>query len=186
MASMIYFASCTKDNVIPAQSSNQSQQIIPIPNGDFESWTNILPQNWNTNSCPFCAPSYETYIVQQDSNSFQGAFAAKFIYNNVYAAVAENKFSISTHPNNLTAFVKCNLFGADTVFIKIKVFNNSAAVDSGQWFGIASISNYSQINIPVSQNSSQADSAIISIQGGHQIGFPASNTEFWIDNLILQ
>ena len=42
------------------------QQIIPIPNGDFELWDdvpNLL--SWETNSCPACVPPYETYIVQK-------------------------------------------------------------------------------------------------------------------------
>src|SRR6476620_10905199 len=78
------------------------QQVIPIPNGDFELWDN-MPNlyNWQTNSCPACVPPYETYIVQRVSDASRGRYAAKFIYNNVYSSWANNKFAVSLHPTVL-------------------------------------------------------------------------------------
>lgn len=181
---VFFMASCTKDHDV-APAVHQPQQTIAVPNGDFESWTYLKPDSWTTNSCPACAPPYETYIVRPDSDSYQGVFAAKFIYNNVYPAYAQNEFPVSIHPTNLTAFVKCNLYGMDTVTIKITLRYHSVAVDSGQWFGTASIGSYSQVNIPVTHNSFLVDSATILIQGGHQIGYPANNTELWVDNVEL-
>jgi hypothetical protein len=176
---ILVISSCSRDKAIV--------QTIPIPNGDFETWDNMsLLANWETNSCPVCVPPYETYIVTKDSSAYHGRFAAKFVYNNVYASWAENKFSIPRHPSNLTGYVKCNLFGTDTVTIKIKLYNNTAIVDSGKWLGTSSIVNYLKINIPITQSSSYVDSALIRIQGGRKIGYPNSNTEFWVDNLSLE
>jgi hypothetical protein len=179
-AGILAIISCAKD------TATEKKQTIPIPNGGFEIWNNLVLQDWQTNSCPFCAPAYETYIVQQDSAPFNGQFAARFIYNNVYPASAENRFSLTTHPVSLNAHVKCDLYGTDTVYVKIAVLKNSVTVDSGQWYGAVSIPNYSSISIPISQNSSQVDSVVITIEGGHKIGFPSNNTVFWVDNLILQ
>jgi hypothetical protein len=170
--------SCSKDPAV---------QTIPIPNGDFETWDNMsVLANWKTNSCPTCVAPYETYIVKKDSSAYSRQFAAKFIYNNVYASWAENKFPISRHPIYLTGNVKCNLFGTDTVSIKIFLYNNNAISDSGQWLGTSSIANYINLIIPITQSSSIADSALIKIQGGDKSGVPNSNTEFWVDNLSLQ
>jgi len=72
------------------------------------------------------------------------------------------------------------------VSIKIQLFNNAVIVDSGQWIGTSSIPNYTQIVIPITQYSSNVDSAMISIQGGHQIGYPDNDTEFWVDYLRLE
>ncbi len=176
LLSIIILTACKKDKLI----------LLPVPNGDFESWNALSPKYWKTNSCPFCLPPFDTYIVQQDSSPYEGKFAAKFIYNNVYPAWAENKFAISNHPDNLTAFVKCNLYGNDTVSVKIKLLKNTTVVDSGQWFGTANITKYTQINIPVTQSLSKVDTAIITILGGHKQGYPLNNTEFWIDNLELK
>jgi hypothetical protein len=175
-------ASCSKekDVTVPALP----QQIIP--NHDFESWTDQLPVSWQTNSCPACVPPFETYIVQQDTDAYQGQFAAKFIYNNVYAAWAENTFSVTGHPAHLTAYVKSNLAANDSVLIRIKLFNNNTEVDSGEWHGTASIANYTQIVIPISQNATQADMAKIYIEGGNVNAAPGNNTELWVDQLELE
>src|SRR5258708_27270821 len=98
-----FIASCKKEN---------GQPTIPIPNGDFESWTvdNRL-QNWVTNSCPECVPPFETYTIQKDSlNTYHGRYAAKFIYNSVYPARAENKFYVPGHPVSLSGYVKASVY----------------------------------------------------------------------------
>ncbi len=183
---IISLAACSKDKAISPSPTNQSPQAIPIPNGSFENWDSMyLPDNWKTNSCPLCLGPFIQDVVQRDAGAFTGTFAAKFIYNQVYAAWAENKFSISIHPSNLVAFIKCNLSGTDTVLIKISLLHNSAIVDSGRWTGTTFIGSYSQINIPITQNSTQADSAIIFIRGGQGIGFPSNGTEFLVDKLEL-
>src|SRR6266487_2401835 len=185
LISMSGFLSCAKDTrnqkiIIPKDTTNQK---IIIANGDFENWNLGSLQNWETNSCPMCVPPYETYIIKQDSSAYHGQYAAKFIYNNVYTAWAQNKFSIPKHPSNLTSYVKCDLYGADTVSIKIKLFYNGSIVDSGEWLGTSSISNYKKIDITITQNSSKVDTALIRIEGGHKLGYPNKNTEFWIDYL---
>jgi hypothetical protein len=179
-----FLLSCTKEKIIPPFTSQQ--QIIPVPNGSFETWDAMYnPVNWTTNSCAVCLGPFITDIVQPDSDACNGVLAAKFIYNQVYAAWAENRFSVSTHPSDLTACVKCNLNGTDTVLIKVSLLHNSSVVDSGEWTGTVFIGNYSVITIPITQNASQIDSAVIFIRGGKGVGSPSNGTKFWVDNLEL-
>jgi hypothetical protein len=182
LGASLALASCTQTVPLPSPSVQSTQ----VPNGDFELWTYQLPDLWQTNSCPACVPPYETYIVQQDTNAYQGQFAAKFIYNNVYRATAVNGFSVPDHPAMLNAYVKSNMAAGDTVSIDVQVFLNNVQVDNGQWLGTASIINYMQIQVPISQNSGQADSVAISITGGGVNAYPSGNTELWVDTITLQ
>ena len=97
-----------------------------------------------------------------------------------------NGFAITRHPAELKAYVKSNFAANDSVRIAVTLFNNNAIVDSGEWFGTASIPNYTQIQIPISQNTTQVDSIAISIEGGHVNAYPQNNTEFWVDAVTLE
>ena len=180
-------AGCEKETMVQENPDHINKLQITIPNGDFENWTpGYLLSDWQTNSCPLCLPAFETYIIRQDSTPYHGLYAAKFIYNNVYASWAKNKFPVPYHPAQLSAYVKCNLVAGDTVMIKIKLLHNSQVTDSGQWFGLAPVNNYSPVIIPISQNSALADSAFIYIRSGQKVNAPGANTEFWVDDMKLQ
>jgi hypothetical protein len=184
---MLMMASCDKENAVQKKPGNNAKLLITVPNGDFELWDpGYWLSVWKNNSCPPCMQPVETYIVKQDSIAYSGQFAAKFIFNNAYAAWAENKFAISYHPVQLNAQVKCNLVASDTLMIKVTLFYNSQACDSGQWLGLISINSYTPIEIPISQSSAQADSCVIFIRGGQKSNYPTSNTEFWVDDITLQ
>jgi hypothetical protein len=168
-----FLFSCRKDTA--------SKQTIPIPNGDFELWDNMpVLLNWQTNSCPACVPPFNTYIVQKVTDAYRGQFAAKLIYNNVFISFAYNKFSISLHPTHLTGYIKSTLASGDTVFIHIDLFSGNNIVDNGNWYETLSTPNYTKIEIPISQNTSSVDSALIRITGGKK-----QNTELYVDNFEL-
>lgn len=173
---------CTKES--------STVQIIPIPNGDFEDWAGGpgMLSKWETNSCPVCTQPIETNIIRIDTVAYSGKYAAKFIYNNRYAAWAENRFLIPAHPTYFIGYVKSKLVTADTVSIAIKLYNNGILIDSGKWIGTSSITNYTQIKVALTQNNPNADSVFIRIQGGNKIAFPfpSTNTEFWVDNFSFE
>jgi hypothetical protein len=179
LSAIFALLSCHKGEVLPLYTAN-------IPNGDFENWgqDNTL-DDWQTRYCPMCAIALNTYTVQKTTDAYHGKFAAKFTYNGVFAATASNKFAISQHPANLTAFVKYAPYGTDTVSIKIKLFNKSVAVDSGVWTGIAAIANYQGLSIPVTHHSLSADSALITIKGGTKWDAKGNGTVLWVDYLLL-
>ncbi len=170
---IVTFFSCKKDS--------STQHTIPIPNGDFEQWDDISNlQIWQTNSCPACVPPYETYIVQRVTDVEHGQFAAKFVYNNVYSSLANNKFSISLHPTMLTGYIKSNITSGDTVTIHIDLYSENNVVDNGNLFETNSYSNYRKVEITISQASITVDSALIKIVGGKKQG-----TELYVDNLVF-
>jgi len=170
---MLTFYSCKRDIA--------NQQIISIPNGDFELWDN-MPNLfiWQTNSCPVCMPPFETYIVQKVTDASHGHFAAKFIYNNVYSSSATNKFAISIHPALLTGYIKSNIAIGDTAIIHIDLFSGNNIIDNGNFYETLSNGSYRKIEIPISQTSSSVDSALIKIVGGKK-----QSTELYVDNLVF-
>lgn len=168
--------SCKKNSNNP-----NSQKIIAIPNGDFEQWTNLLTLvNWQTNSCPMCTGPEKQYVVVKDSSAYHGKYAAKFIFNGIYKSRAKNKFAISTHPTLLTGYINSTITPGDTAKISIDIFYNKQVVDSGKIYETSSITNYKKFEIPVTNNSLNADSAEITITGGKKL-----NTELTIDYLTL-
>jgi hypothetical protein len=165
--------SCKKDTT--------NQQTISIPNGDFELWDSTLNlYNWQTNSCPVCVPPFETYVVQKVTDAYRGQYAAKFIYNNVYRSLAFNKFAISLHPTLLTGFIKSNIENGDTATIHIDLFFENNIVDTGNFYETSSNSSYRKIEIPISQISASADSALIKVVGGKK-----NKSELFVDNLVF-
>src|SRR6185503_7133917 len=135
-------------SVFSCKKNSSNLQIIPIPNGDFEQWDNMPnPLSWQTNSCPACVPSYETYIVQKVTDASNGQFAAKFIFNNVYNSFANNKFSIPLHPTLLTGYIKSNIANGDTGIIHVDLFSRNNIVDNGNFYETSSHVNYRKIEI---------------------------------------
>jgi len=85
-------------------------------------------------------------------------------------------------------WLRRNLAPSDTVSIRIKLFFQGKETDSGAWFGTKSIENYQQINIPISQHSALADTALIEITGGDHLmdNKPGKGSKFWVDYLSFQ
>src|SRR5437870_13827956 len=72
-----------------------------VPNGGFEQWTNLEPDEWVTNSCPFCRPPFDTYVVKQDSDSYSGTYCANLYANGVYKPHAYTTFPVFHRPEKL-------------------------------------------------------------------------------------
>lgn len=170
-----------------------------IPNHGFELWDNQpVPLYWETNSHPLTLPPWNPYIVVKDTDRYSGNYSANLIGNNMFHSLAKTTFAISQHPASLTLHYKI-LFAPcvndngfpdqDTVSVLVEVLHNSAVVDSGYWsFTGGSNMLWSQLTIPVSNNSSQFDSCRITIVGGKVFGgcgFVAAATEFKVDALQM-
>ncbi len=163
------------------KTDTTTEQLIMIPNGNFELWTSEPVLNiWKTNSCPLCVPAYNTYTVEKDNEFQNGQFAAKFIFNNLFRSTAENKFYISEHPSLLRGFIKSNITNGDTAQIHIDLFSGNTIIDSGNLFETSTNNIYRQIEIPISQNGTNIDSASINISGGKKL-----NTTLLVDNIVF-
>ncbi|MBS1529615.1 MAG: hypothetical protein JSU01_04875 [Bacteroidetes bacterium] len=157
-----------------------------LPNGDFEGWTTSDKlQGWTTNSCPECTPSYNSYVVQTTTEAYHGPYAATILYNGVYTTVASDVFPVNSHPKELSGYVKCTLNENDTVSVKVQIFNHYSLVDSGKWVNTASIQQYQKFTIPISQNSADADSMLITITGGHKLDANNNGSVLWLDYLLV-
>ena len=175
---------CTTNTVQP---KNTVANFKLIPNYDFENWEPSAYQGWflpgwTTNN----TMAISTAEVDPDSlNAYHGQYAMK-LSNTLGFAYAETKFPITIHPLSLGAFVKFKLVPSDTVSIRIKLFFKGKETDNGVWFGTKSIDNYIQVNIPISQHSTLADTALIEIRGGrHLINNDRKSSEVWVDYLAL-
>ncbi len=157
-----------------------------IPNSDFENWTSDdYLQDWTSNSCPACVPPFETYIVQKTTEAYHGRYAANLVYNGVYAAYISNKFAVTGHPSALSGYAKCQLYGDDTVSVKVRVYNANVVVDSGQWLSTASLSSYKPFTVNLTHSSAHADSVLILIKGGNKMDSNHNGSALWVDYLSL-
>ena len=158
-----------------------------VPNGDFESWTSgDYLQNWTSNSCPACVPPFETYIVQKTTEAYHGQYAASLIYNGVYPAYINNKFAVDGHPSALLGYEKCQLYGDDTVSVRVLVYYGNAVVDSGKWLNTTSTADYKPFSISLTQSSAHADSVLVLIKGGNKMDSSHNGSVLWVDYLSLR
>ncbi len=170
-----------------------------IPNADMELWDNqpVLLQ-WETNSRPLTLPPWNPYIVVKDTDRYSGNFSANLIGNGMFHSLATTTFAIAQHPSSLSLFYKLSFapcvndsgyIEQDTVSVRVEILDNGNVVDAGYWeFSGGSNWLWSQLTIPVSNNSSQFDSCRITITGGRVFGgcgFVAAATEFKVDHLSL-
>ncbi|HTA60931.1 MAG TPA: hypothetical protein VK835_00685 [Bacteroidia bacterium] len=175
---------CKKN--VPSTAGKPATQIA-VPNGGFENWDwQLRPLNWYTNGCPLCVGAqWDEYVVKKDSVTlYQGKYSAQLMYNYSFQAYAKIKFALTTHPTILQAYISCYLYKPDTVNINIKLFKNKIVVDSGYWQSTATISNFSQINVPLTNNATAIDTALITITGGKTVAPNNYNSStLWVDNL---
>jgi len=150
-----------------------------IPNAGFENWTTSVwgydnPDNWETSNAQLACSE-----IKKDSNFYQGNFAAQ-ILTIACAGWAQIQFPITTHPLNLNCYVRTSLIGTDTVLIRIELLKNGNIVDNGLWTNTTNIDSFALITIPITQNASIIDSALVYMQSGNNSG-----TELIADNLYF-
>lgn len=178
----LVFSYGCKTNTVHPKGTVENYNLIP--NYDFENWIStwqwFLP-GWTTNNT---AAVSATEVAPDSLNAYHGHYAMKLLSQYMFLAYAKTKFPVTVHPLSIRAYVKCKLFPPDTVSIRIKLFFKGKETDSGAWFGTESIDNYKQINIPVSQHSTLADSALIEIRlrsaRENKLG---KHSKFWVDYL---
>jgi hypothetical protein len=147
-----------------------------IPNRNMETWQNgPVLHGWKTNSRPLTLPPWEPYIVRQDSQAFEGKFAAGFYANGLFRAEATCTFPVRYHPKQLELWYKLSFapcvndpgFGQqDTVQILVDLLNNGQIADSGRWESSLPANQYTRLTIPLSQGATEFDSCRITIKGG--------------------
>ena len=143
------------------------------------------PDDWNTNNFDPGSGPANGYLIVRDTDAWHGQYCVSIIDNGADRNWLYTQFATNQHPQNLTAYVKCDIYSPDTVTIRADILSVGNVVDSGVWYGTSTISPYQMISIPITQNSSVFDSIRIYIEGGiHLTLFPVFQyTSFWIDYL---
>lgn len=153
-----------------------------VPNSDFENWTFYgwfyNPDYWSTNN-----NQIQATFVSPDSDAYNGMLAMKLYNHNNIRPVAKTTFPVSSKVSSIDFYARLNLINNDTVWALVKVYENGIVVDTGNWFGTTSINNYTLINVPVSQNSVNADSVEIEFKGGNQTNLIFEGTSFTVDGI---
>jgi hypothetical protein len=152
-----------------------------IPNQGFERWLFTswfsIPDQWNTSNSQLLAPT-----VLMDSVAHTGTLAMKLTYQGNITPVAWCGFPLSTHPQNLGGFMKNWLNTGDSATISVYLYDNQLLADSGYGVYYGGINpNYHSFIVPIGQQSSQADSCVIFITGGHGFGSDISFDDLQFD-----
>jgi hypothetical protein len=171
VVALLIFISCHKE----------TDQIIQVPNGDFEIWNPDF-QNWvvESDTC-LLMPPFLPYVTRADSSQAQqGQSALKIRPGDICGRSVYNSFPILIHPNLLSGYIKSNIALGDTATIHIDLFMGSQIVDSGVFYETHTNSTYRNIEIPISENNTAVDSVQIKITGGKMAG-----TELFVDHLVL-
>jgi len=161
---------------------SSSLVLAQIPNNDFELWNNMglggeNPNDWYTSNGDL-VPSN---VFKDSINMYSGNYST--LITNVIGIPGNigSNFSIPNHPFKLKGYFKSDFQSPDSALIKITLFNNSLAVDSGEYLINNSISNWTSFVVTISNTTSIVNSATINITACNQQG-----NKFWVDLLSFE
>jgi hypothetical protein len=157
-----------------------------IPNGDFEYWhtgcapgaCNYCPDNWWI-FCDF----HQQWGFYQDADSYHGNYALRGENTSGLQSMTFKKCNLTIHPAALSCYVKSDYL-SNSISITITLYKNSNPVDTGKWSGTNLVNSYNKIVIPITQNSSTADSASILILGSASSGHYFLIDYFQLDSTL--
>ncbi|MBK5285074.1 MAG: T9SS type A sorting domain-containing protein [Bacteroidia bacterium] len=139
-----------------------------IPNAGFEAWWFFagwgpVPGSWTVNVSQILPADEE-----MDTVAHSGNLAMRMINHGNLRPYAACGFTVSQHPDVMSGFFKNELLANDTAVIRVRIYYNNVVVDSGYreiYSGI--IPGYILFSIPLSQNSPDADSCLVILDGGN-------------------
>lgn len=137
-----------------------------IPNSGFEQWSTTgwfdYPTGWMTNNSQLLAA-----VVIKDTLSHSGNLAMRLTNQGALRPHAWCGFPLTNHPINFGGYIRSLLFNNDSGEIHVRLFYNQQMIDSGYtviYNGIFPI--YNSFVVSISQQSTIADSCVISMEGG--------------------
>ncbi len=156
--------------------------LAQIPNNDFELWNNMglggeTPDQWFTSNGDL-VPSN---VFKDSITNYSGNYSV--VLTNVIGipGTIGINFPITNHPLQLKGFFKSDFQSADSALIKITLFNNTQAVDSGEYFITSSLANWTSIAVTISNTTATVNSATINITACNQ-----QQNKCWVDLLSLE
>ncbi len=152
----------------------------PIPNGDFEQWSNGAPVGWTVDDTTVSGMALSPIIQTLDAHGGSSAmeetvvgivFGGQTLAQIPPLAVAgkvsgtdTGGFVYTDHPSSFTGFYKFSPVGSDSILIVTAFKKNGVGVGGGSEYISASASSYAAFSIPINWSSSDApDTAYITI-----------------------
>lgn len=128
----------------PMRIKAMSLQNI-IPNAGFEQWDVTpgwiwMPQSWRTNNIP------DFGFVNRNSDAYEGLYSAWI----GPGGLCEINIVTSVHPMSLEAYVQTKFWGADTLDVKLFLYQDGITIDSGFWRCSEPLEEWTRIEVPVS------------------------------------
>lgn len=159
-----------------------SVTLAQIPNSDFELWNNFglggeTPDQWFTSNGDLVPQN----VFKDSLTNYEGNYSV--LLTNVIGipGTIGINFPITTHPLQLKGYFKSDFQAADSALIKITLFNNTLAVDSGEYFITTTLANWTNITVPISNTSVTVNSVTINITTcNHQ------QNKCWVDLLSFE
>ncbi len=153
-----------------------------IPNNDFELWNNMglggeSPDQWFSSNGDLVPQN----VFKDSLDKYSGNYSV--LLTNVIGiqgSIGIN-FPITYHPFQLKGYFKSEFLTADSAHIKIILFNNTQAVDSGEYFITTTLSAWTQIAFTISNTTAIVNSATINIDACRQ-----QQNKCWVDLLSLE
>ncbi|MEI7802057.1 MAG: T9SS type A sorting domain-containing protein [Bacteroidota bacterium] len=156
--------------------------LAQIPNNDFELWNNFglggeTPDQWFTSNGDLVPQN----VFKDSLTKYSGNYSV--LLTNVIGipGTIGINFPITTHPFQLKGYFKSDFITADSASIKITLFNNTQAVDSGEYFITTSLANWTNITVPISNTSVTVNSVTINITACNQ-----QQNKCWVDLLSFE
>ena len=150
-----------------------------IPNNDFETW---VSSPWSDEQLQDWTSLYSELLpsmIVKDADAYSGNFSMH-MYNGVFDSYAYTSFSLQEKPVSLRGYVKGSVEAGDSIYIRVVLYEQSLPVDSGRWVGYNGFDAFTQVSVSISQNSPNADSALVYVSGGTH-----ENTEIKVDLMTL-
>ncbi len=157
-----------------------------IPNGDFEKWTNGIPD-----SCI-------AFNITQSTDKYSGNFAAKGIVDSLFSQLLAPEilidFPISKTYANLTGYYKLTTMDPnDVLSILVTVHKDSSTIGTGGGFLLigAQTTSYNQFTVPINYSGDAPKLNRMDIEitiedtSNNYLNTPARGSFFIIDDLQL-
>ncbi len=153
-----------------------------IPNAGFEQWgSNSTPTGWQSDN----QSSYQYIIQSTDAHS--GSYSAEGLVISAFGfstspSLISNNFHYTVNPSQLSAWIKLNPAGGDSLVIVTNFFNGGLEIGGGDSVITKSYSNWTNIKLNIHYAVNEPpDSALIWVYVYPLIG-SHNGTKFYLDD----
>jgi len=174
----------------------------PIPNGDFEQWSNGKPVGWTVDDTTVSGMAFTPITQSSDAHGGSSAMEEQVVgvgfggqtfaqipplaFSGTVSSTDTGGFAYTDQPSSLTGFYRFSPVGSDSILIIVAFKKNGVGVGGGTGYISASASAYTPFSIPINWGSSEApDTAYIAISIPASSGTSNAGTKADFDDLAF-